>query len=167
MANDHGVFIFTAKMDPMNLIWSESAQWLLTSSVRKIQGALIMPVGMPLWLWRANENDVAHVQVKMVPMNLIWSELAQWLRNSGIHKIPRALIMAIWPKWANDHDARYLLAKTIPMNLIQSESAQWLQSYGVLKDWADWLDKWTDGRTDRDNSIVTLFFLQIGRANLS
>ena len=98
----------------------------------------------------------------MVPMNLIWSELAQWLRNSGIRKIPRALIMAKWPKWANDHDARYLLAKTIPMNLIQSESAQWLQSYGVLKDWADWLDKWTDGRTDRDNSIVMLFSFRKG-----
>ena len=33
------------KMVPKNLIWSESAQWLLSYGIRKIPGALIMPMG--------------------------------------------------------------------------------------------------------------------------
>ena len=37
----------------------------------------------PMWAQWANDQDVAHVQAKMVPMNLIKSESAQWLLNYG------------------------------------------------------------------------------------
>ena len=66
-ANDQTVVHLHAKMVPMNLIWRESAQVLLSSCV---------PV-MPIWARWANSHDAAHVQAQAVPMNLIWSESAQ------------------------------------------------------------------------------------------
>ena len=78
---------------PKNLILGESAQWLLSFGVRKIPGALIipmMPMGMPIiyiYIEReTNDQDVAHLQAKTVPMNLIWSESAQWLLSHGVRK---------------------------------------------------------------------------------
>ena len=53
----------------MNLIWRESAQCLLSYSMSKIPGALITPMGTPIRPWWANDPDVAHLQVKMIPMN--------------------------------------------------------------------------------------------------
>ena len=46
-ANDQDAAHLQTKTVPKNLIWSESAQWLQSSSVCKIPGALIMPMGTP------------------------------------------------------------------------------------------------------------------------
>ena len=35
----------------------------------------------------ANDHDVAHLQAKTIPMNLIWSESAQWLWSYSIRKV--------------------------------------------------------------------------------
>ena len=83
-ANDQNVLHLQAKTLPKNLICGESAQWFLSSSVRKIPGALIMPMGMPIW---ANDQDIAHLQAEKVPMNLIGSESAQWLLSYGVRKV--------------------------------------------------------------------------------
>ena len=136
-ANDHAVGHLQTKMDPMNLISSLSAQWLLSFSFRKIPGALIMPKGMPIMPPWANDHDVAHLQVKTVTMNLIWIKSSQWLLSFSICKIPGAIIMPmgmpILPSWANDHDIAHIQAKTVPMNLIWSESAQWLRHSSICK----------------------------------
>ena len=81
-----------AKTVPMNLIWSESALWLWRSSVRKIPGALIMAMGMPIMLPWTNDHDVAHLQAKTVQMNSIQNKSAQWLRGYGVCKIAGANI---------------------------------------------------------------------------
>ena len=204
-ANDQNAAHLHAKTVSMNLIWSESAQWLLSSSVRKDSRGLyhahdhthyapmgkwpcrctstgqdsskvstqwllssgvhkipmmpmgmpigpmgqwpcrcmstghdssneldlewvsplvaefqhqqdsrgfIMPMGMPIMPPWANDHDVAHLQAKTVPKNLIWSELAKWLLSCGIRKIPRAFIMPmgmpIMPPWANDYNFAHL-----------------------------------------------------------
>ena len=52
-----------------------------------------MPI-MPTW---ANDYAIAHLQAKTVPMNLIWSESAQWLWGSGVCKILGAFITPITP----------------------------------------------------------------------
>ena len=44
-ANDHDVAHVQPETVLMNLIWSESAQWLPTSGVREIPGALITSSG--------------------------------------------------------------------------------------------------------------------------
>ena len=54
-ANDHDVAHLHAKTVPKNLIWSASAKWLLSSSVRKIPGALIPPMGTPIMPPWAND----------------------------------------------------------------------------------------------------------------
>ena len=92
-ANYHDAAHLRAKTVPKNLIWSESNQWLLSFSIRKIPRAFIMPMGIPIMPPWANYHDAAHLQAKTVPMNLIWSETTQWLLSSGVHKIPGALIM--------------------------------------------------------------------------
>ena len=106
----------------MNLIWSELDQWLQSYGVRKIRRALIMPMGMPIMPEWAIGHDVAQLEARTVQMNLIWSESDQWLLSSGVHKIPRALIMPmgmpILPQWANNRDVAQLEAKTVQMNLI-------------------------------------------------
>ena len=101
-ANDHDLTRLHAKTVVMNLIWSESTHWLLSSGVHKIPEVLITPMGTPIMPPCANCHDVAHLQAKAFPMNFIWSELAHWLPRSGIHKIPGAHIthnarMGIWP----------------------------------------------------------------------
>ena len=68
-----------AKTVPMNLIRNASANWLLGYGIRKIPGALIMAMGMPITPPRANNHGVAHLPTKTVQMSLIWSESAQWL----------------------------------------------------------------------------------------
>ena len=50
------------------------AQWLLSSGVRKVPGAVITAMDMPIWARWANDHDVAHLQAVTVQMNLIWSE---------------------------------------------------------------------------------------------
>ena len=106
---------------------------------------------MPMWPRWANDHDVAHLQAKTVPMNFIWSELAQWMLRSGVRKVFRALITPVGiANWLHCvHDTSHVQAKTVPMNLIWSESAQWLLSYSVCKVWA--------GQTDRDNFISPPF----------
>ena len=76
------------KMVPINLIWSESAQWLLSYGAHNIPGALITPMGMPIMPWWANDPEVACLEAKTVPVNLIWRESIHWLLISGIRKIP-------------------------------------------------------------------------------
>ena len=49
----------------------------------RIPVAPITPMGMPMWPQWANDYDVTHIDAGAVPMNLIWSELAQWLRGYG------------------------------------------------------------------------------------
>ena len=88
-ANDHGVARLQTKKVPMNLIWSESAEWLLSSDVHKIPGTLITPMGMPIMATWANNYDVAHLQAKAVLKNLIWCESGQWLLSYSIGYIPR------------------------------------------------------------------------------
>ena len=52
----------------------ESSQWLLSSDIFKIPETLITPMNMPIMPPWANDQDIAHPQAKMVPINLIWSE---------------------------------------------------------------------------------------------
>ena len=92
-AIDHDVAQLQAKTVQMNLIWSESDQWLLSYGIRKIQRALIMPMGMPIMPEWTNDHHVAQLEAKTIQINLIWSEWDQWLLSYGVHKIPRALIM--------------------------------------------------------------------------
>ena len=132
-ANDQYFACLKAKMVSKNLIWSESAQWLRSSLVRKYPGALFTPMGMSIMPSWANDHDVAHLQAKAVPMNLIGIESAQWLMSFGIHKIPGALITPLMPPWGNDHDVAHLQAKTVPMTLIWIKWALWLLSFGVHK----------------------------------
>ena len=84
--NGHDVAHLQAKTIPMNLTWSKTAPLVLRSGVNKISGAFIMPMGMPIMPTLANDHGIAHQQAKTVPMNLIWSELAQWLPSNSIHK---------------------------------------------------------------------------------
>ena len=86
----------TGKMFPM--IWSESARWLISYGVRKIQITFITPIGTPMWPRWANDHAVA--QAKMVPMNLIWSESSQWLLSFGVRKV--------WPDERTDEGRRAL-----------------------------------------------------------
>ena len=59
----------TKNTAPVNLIWSESTQWLRSSDVRKIQGAIITPMGTPIMPPWAKDHDVAHVQAKAISIN--------------------------------------------------------------------------------------------------
>ena len=114
----------------MNLIWSQSVQWLLISGIRNIPEALIMPMGAPMWALWENDNDIAYLQAKTIPMNLIWSESAQCLLSYGsVRKIPVAYVAPTgeWPYVA------HVQVETVPVSLIWSESAQWLLSSSVLK----------------------------------
>ena len=43
-ANDHDVAHPESRRVPINLIWSESAKWLLSSAIHKVPRALILPV---------------------------------------------------------------------------------------------------------------------------
>ena len=121
--NDHDVAHLQAKTAPMNLIWSKSAMWLLSSSVHKIPGALIMPMVMPILPPWVNDHDIAHLQAKTIPMNLIGNESTQWLQSSNVPKIPVFFIvmpmgMPIMPPWANNHGTAHVQAKTVLKNLI-------------------------------------------------
>ena len=63
-ANGHNVAHVQAKMFPMSLIWGQSAQWLLNSSICKNPGALAMDMGLPILVWWANNQNIAHLQAK-------------------------------------------------------------------------------------------------------
>ena len=116
-ANDQDAAHLQAKTVHIHLILNELAQYLLSSGFCEIPGAFIMPLGMPTTPPWANDQDVAYLQAKMVPENLIWSESTQWLLSSGVRNIPGAFIMPmgmpILPPWANDLVA-HLKAKTSP-----------------------------------------------------
>ena len=102
-ACDHDVAQLEAKTVQMNLISSESDQWLLSYGVRKIPGAFLMPMGMPMMPEWACDHDVAQLEVKTVQMNLVWSESDQWLQSYGVRKIPGAFLMPMgipmMPEW--------------------------------------------------------------------
>ena len=86
-ANDHDIVHLQAKKFLMNFVWSESIQWLLSSSIWKISEALIMPMSKPMWSQWANDHDFEHLQAKTVPMNLIWSESDQQLLSYRVCKV--------------------------------------------------------------------------------
>ena len=98
----------------MNLNWSESAWWRLSSGLCKTPGALFMSMGMPVWARFANDHYFAHLQPSTAQGSLF---------------MPMCTTMRPW--WANDHDVAHLQTKTVPMNLIWSESVQWLLSSGI------------------------------------
>ena len=52
----------------------------------QIPGAFITPKATPMWPQWANSHDIAHLEAETVPMNLIWSELAEWLLSCGLDK---------------------------------------------------------------------------------
>ena len=135
--NHHDVAHLRTKTVPMNLIWRESAQWLLSSDICRIPGALITPMDMPIMPPWTHDHDVAHLHAKAVQINLIRSEPAQWLLISSIRKIPGALILPmgtpVMPPWANNHYTAHLHVMTASMGLISSESAQRLLCSGVRK----------------------------------
>ena len=65
---DHDVSHTQARTLPMKLIWSESAQWLLSSSVCKFSRALTTPLGTTMWPWWA--SHAPRLQTKTVSMKL-------------------------------------------------------------------------------------------------
>ena len=166
-ANDQDVARLQTKTVPKNLIWSESAQWLRSYSVRKISGALITPMGVPIMPPWANHHYVAHLQAMTVPtwfgVNRLsgYKVTASAIFQSPLLQIPGALItpmdMPMWPQRASGRDVAHLEAETVPIDLIWSESAQWLLSYRP--------DQRADRRTDRrvdwrwggGHSIIHLF----------
>ena len=62
-ANEHDAAHLQGKIFPMNLIWCESAEWLPSSCIRKIQGVLIMPKGTGMIHPWSNDHDV-HLQAR-------------------------------------------------------------------------------------------------------
>ena len=52
-------------------------------------------MGMSILPRRTNGQNVEPLQSQTVPINSTGSELAQWLLNSGVYKIPGALIIPI------------------------------------------------------------------------
>ena len=132
-ANNPDVVRLRAKPVPKNLIWIESVQWLRSSSVRNISGALITPIGTPIMPPRANNHGVAYLQTKTVKK---WFGVNQpsgcWVPASARFQRPLFMFrgafitpkgMPMWPQWANDHDVTHLEPETGPMKLIWSDSA--------------------------------------------
>ena len=78
-ANGHGIAHVQAKTIPMDLIWTESVQWLLINGVHRVPRAPAHVVPISKW-------PQCHTYTgKMVPMNMIWSESAPWLQSSSIY----------------------------------------------------------------------------------
>ena len=110
-----GLIINDNKTVPKNLIWSELAQWLLSSDVHKIPRAFFMPMGMPNMPPWAYDHNAAHLQAKTNPMNVIWSKSAQCLPSYGIRKFGagqmdgrtdgRMSVLHIWYKYQVKLDA--------------------------------------------------------------
>ena len=91
----------------LNLEWI--AQWLLSSTILKIPGALIMPMGMPIMPVWANDQDTEHLQAKMVPKNLIWKESALWLLSYGIRKVWAGRMDGRTKGWGAFHSPPFFL----------------------------------------------------------
>ena len=155
-ANDHHVAHLQAKTVPVNLICSESAQWLLSSSVRKIPGALNMPMGVPIMPQWANDHAIAHQQAKTVPMNLIWSESAQWLWSSGVRRIPGGLLMPIIDGLAHYAPMGKWPWHCTPTGLDGSNELDLECIDPVVAEL--WHPQILAGRTDGEHSIVHPFF---------
>ena len=155
-ANDHNVAHLLTKTVPMNLIWSESAQWLWRSSVRKIPGALITPMDTPIMPPWSNYHDVAHLQAKTVPIIFILDWIG--LVSSGVRKIPEARI--------TDSRSLYYAHGHVHVAPMGKRPRGWgssneldLEWIGpvVAELWAGRTDEQTDGRMDGDHSIILLF----------
>ena len=85
MVNDQVVHLQTKMYRWFQWIWFGVNR--LSSCIHKIPRAFIMPMGMPIMPTWPLDHDVAHLQAKTVPMNLIWSVSAQWLLSYNIHKV--------------------------------------------------------------------------------
>ena len=87
--------------------------------MNRVPRALITPGCIPIWPRWAHYHGVAHVGVKIIPMNLIWSESARWLLSYGVRNVPgRAFITPVgtpmWHRWANDHNVAHIQLKKVP-----------------------------------------------------
>ena len=60
-ANHYDIAHLQTKTVTTNLIWSDSTQWLLSSSVCTTPRAFIMPMGMLIMPPWANDYDAAHL----------------------------------------------------------------------------------------------------------
>ena len=155
-ANDQDVAHLQAKVVPKNLILSDSAQRLWSSSAHKILGALITPMGAPImppgqWPWRCTfkgrDSSNKLNSEWLGPVVVAFRRLQDYLchynahghahYSSSVRKILGALFKPIdtpvMAPWTNEHDVAHLQPNTVPMNLIWSESAQCLQRSGVRK----------------------------------
>ena len=142
-----------------------------------------------MWPQWPNNNDIAHLQAKMLPWTWLWSQSTKWLLNYNICKYQRApttpVGMPMGPWWVNDHDIEHLQDNTVPINLIWGEFVEWFLSYNCRtahlqvkvipmnliwsesNEWlhglgrtARWPDKQTNQETDNDNSKVPPFALK-------
>ena len=82
-----------------NLIWSESAQWLLSSGVCNIPGVIITPMDMLMWPRWANGHGAAYLRTKII-LILIWDGPAQRWLSYSVREVSRALLSLMGlPKW--------------------------------------------------------------------
>ena len=82
-----------------------------------------------MWSRWVNDHDIAHVQSKTIPMDLIWTESVNWLLINVVRKVPRAPAHVDQiSKWPRHHTST---GKMVPMNMICSESAPWLPSSSI------------------------------------
>ena len=144
-----------------------SGCWVPASA--RFQEPLSHPWARPIMPPWANNHDVAHLQAKTVPKNLIWSESAQWLLSSGVHKNPEALITdSRSPHYAHGHTHMAPMGKW-PW---RCTSRGWGSSHElnleligpVIAEW--WLGR-TGGRTNGWRPFHSpIFFLQKGRGTM-
>ena len=82
------------KMIPMNLIGVNPPSGCWVPASARFQEWLSCPVLiiMPMQHWWSNDHDVVHLQAETAPVNLIWSEPAQWLLRSSAHMVTRVII---------------------------------------------------------------------------
>ena len=134
-ANNHDVTHLQAMAVPMNLIWSESTQWLRRSGV-KIPGALSTPMGTPIIPPWANDHNAAHVRGGTVPMHYFRvnrpCDCAVPASTRFQEPLSRPWKHPLCLNGANNHNVAHLQAKTVPQNL-KSDSAQWSLSSGARK----------------------------------
>ena len=87
-----------------------TASAIFQSPLLQIPGALITPMGMPIWPQRAIGRDVAHLEAETVPIDLIWSESAQWLLSYGPdQRADRRTERRVDWRWGGGHSIIHLL----------------------------------------------------------
>ena len=123
LASDHAVAYLRAKTITMNLIFFQinwSGGWRVSVSARcEIR---LFPMCLPSWVRWASDKKVAYFWAKTNPMNLIWSQLAQWLLDYGIRKVQQPVVWPMGQLWRDrricDHNFAHLQDKKISVDLI-------------------------------------------------